>query len=104
MSGRLQGKWALVTGSTRGLGRTIAEWLAQEGANIVVSGRGDAPVAESVAAIAAIGVQAIGIPADLARVSEAHRLGEAMLAAVPQLDNLMNNAGMSIRGNFWEVT
>lgn len=104
MSGRLQGKWALVTGSTRGLGRTIAEWLAKEGANIVVSGRGDEPVAESVAAIEALGVRALGIPADLSQVSEAHRLGEAALAAVPQLDILMNNAGMSIRGNFWEVT
>jgi len=104
MSGRLNGKWALVTGSTRGLGRTIAEWLANEGANIVVSGRESDAVQASVAAIKAIGVDSIGIAADLANHAEAHRLATETLAAVPQLDILMNNAGMSIRGNFWDVT
>ncbi|MCC6790601.1 MAG: SDR family oxidoreductase [Thermomicrobiales bacterium] len=104
MSGRLSGKTALVTGSTRGLGRTIAEWLAKEGADIVVSGREEAAVQQSVAAIAALGVNAIGITADLSNHEEAHRLAEATLAAVPQLDILMNNAGMSIRGNFWDVS
>ncbi|MCC7024510.1 MAG: SDR family oxidoreductase, partial [Thermomicrobiales bacterium] len=101
---RLAGQTALVTGSTRGLGRTIAEWLAREGANIVVSGREEAPVAASVAAMRALGVEAWGITADLARASEAHRLAEEALARVPQLDILVNNAGMSIRGRFWEVT
>ena len=38
-AGKLAGKTALVTGSTRGLGRTMAEWLANEGASIIVSGR-----------------------------------------------------------------
>ena len=104
MSGRLSGKTALVTGSTRGLGRTIAEWLAREGANIVVSGRQADAVQASVDAIKALGVEAIGIPADLSRFEEAHRLAEETLAAVPQLDILINNAGMSIRGNFWDVT
>ncbi len=104
MSGRLSGKTALVTGSTRGLGRTIAEWLAREGANIVVSGREADAVQASVDAVKALGVDAVGIPADLSRYEEAHRLAEATLAAVPQLDILMNNAGMSIRGNFWDVT
>lgn len=103
-SGRLAGKHALVTGSTRGIGRTTAETLAREGANIVVSGRDAADVQESVDAIRALGVTAWGIPADLAILSEAHRLAAETLAAVPQLDILINNAGMSIRGNFWDVT
>jgi NAD(P)-dependent dehydrogenase (short-subunit alcohol dehydrogenase family) len=104
MSGALAGKWALVTGSTRGLGRTIAEWLAKEGAAIIVSGRDADPVAESVAAITAIGPEAIGITADLSNHAEAHRLAGEAFAAVPQIDILVNNAGMSIRGNFWDVT
>ncbi len=101
---RLAGKTALVTGSTRGLGRTIAEWLARDGANIVVSGREEEPVAASVAAMRELGVEAFGITADLARVEEAHRLAVETLGRVERLDILVNNAGMSIRGHFWEVS
>ena len=103
-AGRLAGKTALVTGSTRGIGRTTAETLAREGAAIVVSGRDAADVETSVEAIRALGVEAWGIPADLALLSEAHRLAEETIRVVPQLDILINNAGMSIRGNFWDVS
>jgi glucose 1-dehydrogenase len=103
-SQRLAGQTALVTGSTRGIGRTIAEWLAREGAHIVVSGRELEAVERSVAAMHALGVEAWDVPADLARVSEAHRLAEATLSLVPRLDILVNNAGMSIRGHFWGVS
>ena len=102
--GRLSGKTALVTGSTRGLGRTIAEWLAREGAAIVVSGREADAVDASVAALRALGGSACGISADLSRVADAHRLAEETLARVGQLDLLINNAGMSLRGPFWQVT
>jgi NAD(P)-dependent dehydrogenase (short-subunit alcohol dehydrogenase family) len=105
MSSRaLDGKWALVTGSTRGLGQTTAEWLARDGASIIVSGRDALPVAERVNAIKAMGVEAIGIPADLSMASEAHRLAKEAIAAVTRIDILVNNAGMSIRENFWEVS
>jgi NAD(P)-dependent dehydrogenase (short-subunit alcohol dehydrogenase family) len=103
-TGRLAGKTALVTGSTRGLGRTIAEWLAQEGAAIVVSGREQEAVDASVAAMKELGVESFGITADLSRIADAHRLAEETLARVEHLDILVNNAGMSIRGNFWDVT
>jgi NAD(P)-dependent dehydrogenase (short-subunit alcohol dehydrogenase family) len=102
--GRLAGKTALVTGSTRGIGRTTAETLAREGANIVISGRDSADVNASVEAIRALGVQAWGIPADLELLSEAHRLAEETLKTVDQLEILINNAGMSVRGNFWDFT
>ena len=101
---RLSGRTALVTGSTRGIGRTIIDWLAREGANIVVSGREQGPVDEAVAAIRALDVTAWGITADLAIVAEVHRLADETLGLVPQLDILVNNAGMSIRGHFWEVS
>lgn len=100
---RLAGKVALVTGSTRGLGRTAAEWLAREGCAIVVHGRDRADVDRAVGEIGAIGVAAQGFTADLSRIEETHRLAERTLAAVPQLDILVNNAGMSIRGSFWDV-
>jgi len=100
----LAGKTALVTGGTRGIGRTIAEVLAKEGANLVVSGRDEVAVARAVAELSTFGVEVGGIAADLARVEEAHRLATETLARVGRLDILVNNAGMSIRGPFWDVT
>src|SRR5690606_36230865 len=102
--GRLTGKNALVTGSTRGLGCTMIEWLAREGANIVVSGREQADVDASMAAMRDLGVTAWGFPADLSRIEDAHRLGEQAVEAVGQLDILVNNAGMSISNDFWKVS
>ena len=101
---RLKGKTALVTGSTRGLGRTMAEWLAREGANVVVSGRDEGDVQDSVAAVQKLGVESFGIAADLSRVADAHNLAEETLRRVNQLDILVNNAGMSIVEDAWVVT
>lgn len=101
---RLEGKTALVTGSTRGLGRTIAEWLAREGADVIVSGREAGAVEASVRAMKDLGSNAFGIPADLANLDDTDRLAEEALAHAPNLDILVNNAGMSMRSSFWEVT
>lgn len=102
--GMFSGKTALVTGSTRGIGRTIAEWLAKAGADLVVSGRDQADVDQAIAELSAFGGKVIGFPADLSKVPDIRKLAEATLGAVEHLDMLINNAGMSIRGNFWEVT
>jgi NAD(P)-dependent dehydrogenase (short-subunit alcohol dehydrogenase family) len=103
-NGRLKGKMALVTGSTRGLGRTMAEWLAREGANVVISGRDEGDVQQSVTAVQELGVESFGITADLSRVSEIHNLAEQTLSHVDQLDILVNNAGMSIVEDAWVVS
>ena len=86
------------------MGRTIAEWLAREGADVIVSGREADAVDASVQALKALGSDAFGIPADLANLDDTDRLAAAALAHAPQLDILVNNAGMSIRSSFWEVT
>lgn len=101
---RLEGKTALVTGSTRGLGRTIAEWLAREGAGVIVSGREADAVDASVHALNELGSNAYGIPADLANLDDTDRLAAAALDYAPELDILVNNAGMSIRQSFWDVS
>ncbi len=100
----LQGKTALVTGSTRGIGRVIAEKLVDAGVDVVVHGRDAADVARTVQELARDGVTVIGFTADLGRHEEAHALAAQVLAAVPQLDILINNAGASAKAPFWEVS
>ncbi len=103
--GRLAGKWALVTGSTKGLGQTTAEWLAHEGANIVVHGMEEDLIQPAVAIMRRHGVEAWGMAADLSRLDEMERLATTTLARAPHLDILVNNAGGSRgrRGHFWDV-
>ena len=97
-------QWVLVTGGTRGLGRTTAEWLARDGASLVISAREPEKVRQAVDELRDLGGEVWGVAADLSKISEAHRLAEETLRLVPQLDILINNAGMSTRGNFWDVT
>lgn len=103
---RLEGKWALVTGSTKGLGQTTAAWLAEEGANIVVHGMEEDFIEPAVAIMRQHGVEAWGMVADLSRVAEMDRLATTVLDRVPHLDILVNNAGgtRGKRSNFWDVS
>jgi len=78
--------------------------FAAEGAILVVTGRQEDDVAQAVHELASGGTRVRGFAADLSHFDEAHRLAETTLAAVPQLDILINNAGMSIRDPFWEVS
>ncbi len=100
----LAGKTALVTGSTRGIGRVVAEKLADAGVNVVVHGRKAGDVAQTVEELSRDGITVIGFTADLGRYEEAHTLAGEVLAAVPQLDILVNNAGASTQEPFWEVS
>lgn len=101
---RLSGKTALVTGSTRGLGREIADWLAAEGATLVVNGRDRSDVERVVADLQRDGVSATGFAADLSTPRGAHELASTVLGAVERLDILVNNAGMSYQEPFWETS
>ncbi len=101
---RLSGKWAVVTGSTRGIGRVVAATLAADGANLVVTGRNASEVERAVDELSTDGSSVFGFAADLSDYTQAHRLAAQVLDAVPQLDILVNNAGMSLRDSFWEVS
>jgi NAD(P)-dependent dehydrogenase (short-subunit alcohol dehydrogenase family) len=103
-SERLGGKTALVTGSTRGLGRTIVERLASEGARVIVNGRSAGDVESVVTELRSNGYAALGFEADLSSPSGAHVLAEAVLRSVDRLDILVNNAGMSYQEPFWETS
>lgn len=89
---RLQGKTAIVTGSSRGIGRAIALAMAKEGAQVVVNGRNKD--AEAVAeAIHSSGGKALAIIADVTKELDAQRLADDTLAAFGSIDILVNNAG-----------
>jgi NAD(P)-dependent dehydrogenase (short-subunit alcohol dehydrogenase family) len=87
----IKGRLALVTGSTMGIGRAVAEALAAEGARVVVNGRNEAAVNSAVAALSRHGA-AHGITADLATAAGARKVVDA-LAQIGPADILVNNVG-----------
>ena len=90
----LDGKVAIVTGASRGIGRAIAERLAAEGANVVVNHRASADQAEEVvSAIREQGGQAIVVQADVSDFQQAHDLAKAAVDEFGRVDILVNNAG-----------
>lgn len=94
-TGALAGKVALVTGSSRGLGRAIALRLATDGADTVVNFVHGADAAEEVAAaIRAGGGRALTVQADVSRVADIDRLFQAALAEFGRLDIVVANAGV----------
>ena len=88
----LSGKTALVTGSTSGIGNSIAKGLAGAGADVVVNGRTQAKVDAAVAGIikAVPGARVRGVGADVSTAAGC----KALVAAVPDVDILINNAGI----------
>ena len=91
MSGRLEGKTAIVTGSTKGIGLGIARAYVREGARVVVNSRSAADCA-SVAR--ELGSAAVAVAADLSRSDEVRRLAKESRAALDgTVDILVNNAG-----------
>jgi 3-oxoacyl-[acyl-carrier protein] reductase len=89
-----EGQVAIVTGSSRGIGRAIAQKLAAGGARVVVNYRQDAEAAEAVVqAIQAGGGQALAVQADVSHPDQAQALVDAALGAFGRVDILVNNAG-----------
>ncbi|MGO0062898.1 SDR family oxidoreductase [Brevibacillus fluminis] len=95
MEKKLSGKVAIITGASRGIGRTIAEAFAAEGAKVVVNYNSNAEKAEEVVAgITSLGGEAIAVQADVGRVADIKKLFETTLLAFGTVDILVNNAGI----------
>lgn len=101
----LDGKIALVTASSRGLGKAAALRLAQEGADIAICARGEDALEETADHIRqATGQHVLPIPADVSEPDAAERLVEATLETFGQLDILVTNAGGPPPGEFLDFT
>ena len=92
----LSGKTAVITGGARGIGRAIALRLAEQGADVCFSYKGNAEAAaETVAAVEALGRKAIAVQADVTAPESAKELIDTALAELGKIDILVNNAGIT---------
>jgi len=89
---RVDGKVAIVTGSSRGIGRSIAEHLAAHGAKVVISSRKQGPCEEVAQAIRAKGGEAIAVPASIAEKAQLEQLVAETRKQFGQIDILVCNA------------
>ena len=95
----LQGKCALVTGGSRGIGRAVCLELARQGARVAVNYAGNAAAAEeTVQACAALGAEAFAVQADVADAAASEAMVKEVLARFGRLDILVNNAGVTRDG------
>jgi NAD(P)-dependent dehydrogenase (short-subunit alcohol dehydrogenase family) len=88
----LAGKVAIVTGSSRGIGKGIALRLAKEGMKLVINSRTPSTVAETTAELQSYGAEAIGVPADQGTSEGIQKLFEATLEAYGTVHLVVNNA------------
>ena len=100
----LAGKVALVTGSSRGIGRGIALALAEEGCDVMLTGRDEAALREVAAAAEKLGRKAKLEVLDLRRREAPAALAAAVQRDFGRLDILVNNAGTTKRGDFFALT
>lgn len=105
----LQGKVAVVTGGSRGIGRAVASALAREGAAVTLCARNPDPLKKVAAELEASGGQVLAVKADVAQAVEVDHLMEACVERFGSLSILVNNAGITrdnllirMRDDEWE--
>ncbi len=99
----LKGRVAIVTGSSRGIGKGIALRLAREGMKVVINSRTAEVVEQTTAELRAVGAEVLAVPADVGRTEDVDRLFAETLAAFGTVDVLVNNAADLRRVNVFEM-
>lgn len=101
----IQGKTALITGGTKGIGYGIAECLLREGMNVVITGRTKEGVQEAVSALERIGIgQVAGAVADVRQLKEQEEVVQLALSRFGRLDAVIANAGVGHFGSILSLT
>ena len=101
----LEGKNALVTGGSQGIGAAVSLELAREGANICLTYRKHEAEAKKYAEdIRAMGRKALAVQCDISSFAEAEKVVQAAITEFGRLDILVNNAGMNWDGVSWKMT
>ena len=100
----IKGKWALVTGASRGIGRTVALALAQKGCNIIIHARSEAHADATLQEVKKLGVEAFVKGADLGESSQLETMIEEIIEQLGGVDILYNNAAiMNPQNEVYEI-
>ncbi len=92
----VRGKWAFITGASRGIGKGAALFLAKEGCNLVIQGRTAEHCAETLAEAKAMGVNAYAVGAELSKPEEVVKMLKEIDDLGVQIDFVLNNAGVQV--------
>ena len=95
MAKGLEGRVAIITGGSRGIGRAIAQCLAEDGASVVVSGLDPARLEAATKELEGFGAPVLGVVADVARREDVERLVDQTKDRFARIDVLVNNAGIT---------
>jgi uncharacterized protein len=98
------GKRALIVGGSAGLGRALADVLAQHGARLAIVARGQQPLDAAAQELKARGADVLSVTADVTKADDIKRLGDSVLSAWGGLDLLCHCAGRSMRGTTLATT
>ena len=96
----LRGRRTLITGSSTGIGRCLAEQMALRGARVAVAARSADKLHELASKLTAQGKEVLAVPADVTSGAERHHLIETVVQHFGGLDILVNNAGVASFGHF----
>jgi len=91
---KLEGKIALITGASRGIGKSIAQLFAEEGADLIITARSKKELESLKEELQTHGVKITVIPTDLRKPEEIQSLAEKSLTTFKKIDILINNAGV----------
>lgn len=110
--GKLDGKVAIVTGASRGIGKAVAVGFAREGARVAIVARTETPlksglpgtILQTADEIKAFGGEALTIKTNVMEEVEVEEMVQKVLKKWGKIDVLVNNAGVAAPGPFWEMT